>query len=84
MNATVNNDWVEYLEPSEQVKLGRRWQWQVPNDYPKAVADELYGKGLIDSKQTFISVCISQTGTPMNPAGGHVSSPMENVIVYFR
>ncbi len=30
MNATVNNDWVEYLEPSEQVKLGRRWQWQAP------------------------------------------------------
>ena len=35
MNATVNNDWVEYLEPSEQVKLGRRWQWQAPNDHPR-------------------------------------------------
>ena len=26
MNAMVNKGWVEYLQPNEQVKLGRRWQ----------------------------------------------------------
>ena len=30
MNAMVNKGWVEYLKLSEQVKLGRRWQWQAP------------------------------------------------------
>ena len=78
MTAMVAKGWVTY-SPNPH-----KWEWHVPNDYPKAVADVLYGKGLVDSKQAFISVCISQTGTPMNPAGGHVSSPMENVIVYFR
>ena len=78
MTAMVAEGWVTYSP-----KL-HKWEWHVPNDYPKAIVDLLYRKGLIDSKQTFISVCISQIGTPMNPAGGHVSSPMENVIVYFR
>ena len=67
MTAMVAKGWVTY-SPNLH-----KWEWHVPNDYPKAVADVLYGKGLIDSKQTFISVCISQIGTPMNPAGGHVS-----------
>ncbi|MDG2199307.1 MAG: hypothetical protein P8O70_20940 [SAR324 cluster bacterium] len=67
MNAMVDKDWVEYLELSEQVKLGRRWQWQVSNDYPKAVADLLFRNRLIDSKHSFLSQCISQSGSPMNP-----------------
>ena len=60
MTAMVAKGWVTYSP-----KL-HKWEWHVPNDYPKAVVDLLYRKGLIDSKQAFISVCISQTGTPMN------------------
>ena len=67
MNAMVNKGWVEYLQPNEQVKLGRRWQWQVPNDYPKAAADLLFRNGLIDSKQDFLLICLSQQGKPLNP-----------------
>ena len=59
MTAMVTKGWVTYsLNP-------HKWAWHVSNDYPKAVADVLYRAGLIDSKQAFISVCISQTGTPM-------------------
>ena len=60
MTAMVAKGWVTY-----SLNL-HKWEWHVPNDYPKAVADVLYRKCLIDSKQAFISVCISQTGTPMN------------------
>jgi len=67
MNAMVNKGWVEYLQPNEQVKLGRRWQWQVPNDYPKAAADLLFRNGLVDSKQDFLLICLSQQGKPLNP-----------------
>ena len=67
MNAMVNKGWVEYLQPNEQIKLGRRWQWQVPNDYPKAAADLLFRNGLIDSKQDFLLICLSQQGKPLNP-----------------
>ena len=67
MTAMVAKGWVTY-SPNLH-----KWEWHVPNDYPKAVADELYGKGLIDSKQTFISVCISQTGTPMNPKSTNIT-----------
>ena len=67
MNAMVNKGWVEYLQPNEQIKLGRRWQWQVPNDYPKAAADLLFRNGLVDSKQDFLLICLSQQGKPLNP-----------------
>ncbi len=60
MTAMVAEGWVTYSP-----KL-HKWEWHVPNDYPKAIVDLLYRKGLIDSKQAFISVYISQTGTPMN------------------
>jgi len=53
MTAMVAKGWVTYSP-----KL-HKWEWHVPNDYPKAVVDLLYRKGLIDSKQAFISVCIS-------------------------
>ncbi|MDG2195845.1 MAG: hypothetical protein P8O70_02975, partial [SAR324 cluster bacterium] len=44
-----------------------RWQWQVPNDYPKAAADLLFRNGLVDSKQDFLLICLSQQGKPLNP-----------------
>ena len=67
MTAMVAKGWVTY-SPNLH-----KWEWHVPNDYPKAVADMLYRKGLIDSKQAFISVCISQTGTPMNPKSTNIT-----------
>ena len=74
MNAMVNKGWVEYLQPNEQVKLGRRWQWQVPNDYPKAAADLLFRDGLIESKHSFLSQCISKNGTPLNSKSTSVTA----------
>ena len=67
MTAMAAKGWVTY-SPNLH-----KWEWHVPNDYPKAVADMLYRKGLIDSKQAFISVCISQTGTPMNPKSTNIT-----------
>ena len=61
LQAMVVKGWVTYSPDLH------KWEWHVTNDYPKAVADLLYRKGLIDSKQSFISVCISQSGTPLNP-----------------
>lgn len=61
LHAMVAKGWVTY-SPNLH-----KWEWHVSNDYPKAVADLLYRKGLIDAKQTFLSVCISQSGTPLNP-----------------
>ena len=74
MNAMVNNGWVEYLQPNEKVKLGRRWQCQVPNDYPKAATDLLFRNGLVDSKQDFLLICLSQQGKPLNPKSTSIAN----------
>ena len=69
-----NNGWVEYLQPNEKVKLGRRWQWQVPNDYPNAATDLLFRNGLVDSKQDFLLICLSQQGKPLNPKSTSIAN----------
>ena len=74
MNAMVNKDWVEYLELSEQRKLGRRWKWHVSNDHPKAAADLFFRNGLIESKHSFLSRCISKNGTPLNSKSTSVTA----------
>ena len=54
MTAMVAKGWVTY-----SLNL-HKWEWHVPNDYPKAVADVLYRKGLIDSKQA-LHFCLHQS-----------------------
>jgi len=61
LQAMVAKGWVTY-SPNLH-----KWEWHVTNDYPKAVADLLYRKGVINSKQSFITLCISQSGIPLNP-----------------
>ncbi len=61
MTAMVAKDWVTY-----SLNL-HKWEWHILNDYPKAVADVLYRKGFVDSKQDFLLICLSQQGKPLNP-----------------
>ena len=68
MTAMVAKGWVTY-SPNLH-----KWEWHVPNDYPKAAADLLFRNGLIESKHSFLSQCISKNGTPLNSKSTSVTA----------
>ena len=71
MTAMVSKGWVTY-----SLNL-HKWEWHIPNDYPKAVADVLYRKGFVDSKQDFLLICLSQQGKPLNPKSTSIAPSMQ-------